>query len=110
LDIRKSSSTAKRLGLALAFDYSARRGLCSGQDAARVRNHIAKAGLPASIGDLGSGETLNAEKLMALMMQDKKVEGGKLTLILARAIGEAVIVKDAPIGDIKEFLKEKIAR
>ncbi len=97
-------------GMALAFDYSVRQGLCKEEDAARVKTHLAASGLPAGIDNLPATASLAPEELMKLMMQDKKVEGGALTLILARTIGAAVIVKDAPAGDILQFLKEKTGR
>ncbi|PQA88990.1 3-dehydroquinate synthase [Hyphococcus luteus] len=96
------------LGMALAFDYSARLGLCSGQDAGRVKAHLAATGLPADIADLKAG--IPADALARYMMQDKKVEQGKLTLILARAIGDAFIAKDAKVEDVAAFLKEKTGR
>lgn len=99
---------AVALGMALAFDYSVRLGLCAENDAARVKAHLAASGLPASIGDLKAD--IPADTLAAYMMQDKKVEQGKLTLILARSIGGAVIAKDAKLGDVADFLKEKTGR
>lgn len=96
------------LGMALAFDYSARLGLCAEADAARVKAHIAASGLPAQIADLKA--EIPADTLGAYMMQDKKVEQGKLTLILARSIGDAVIAKDAKLDDVAAFLKEKTGR
>jgi 3-dehydroquinate synthetase len=52
---------------------------------------------------------MTAERLLELMLQDKKVDAGALTLILAADIGAARIVKNAATDDLKEFLKEKIA-
>lgn len=96
---------AVALGMALAFDYSARLGRCGEDDAERVKRHLKASGLPCAIGDLGAD--LKAEDLLAYMMQDKKVEQGALTLILADKIGAARIVKDADSADVLEFLKEK---
>ena len=100
---------AVALGMALAFDYSARTDLAAPDDAARIKAHLKAASLLAEISDLPAGPTLDADALVALMMQDKKVVDGKLTLILADAIGAARIVKDADRADINAFLKEKIA-
>ncbi len=97
------------LGMALAFDYSVRMGLAAASDADRLKAHLKSASLPVEIADLPSGPTLDADALVELMMQDKKVVGGKLTLILADAIGKSRIVKDADRADINAFLKEKIA-
>ena len=44
------------------------------------------------------------------MGQDKKVRGGKLTLILARGIGEAFITRDVPAPAVLDFLSRQIAR
>lgn len=101
---------AVALGMSLALDFSVRRSMLDGADAARAKAHLKAAGLPVSIADLDPEPAITAARLTDLMMQDKKVRDGRLTLILARAIGEAAIVKDAPAGDIEHFLKEKIAR
>ncbi|GJL91515.1 3-dehydroquinate synthase [Hyphococcus sp.] len=96
------------LGCSLAFDYSARLGVCPQQDAIRVQAHFSQSGLPTDIGSLNSDIT--AEAILNYMMQDKKIEQGKLTLILARAIGDAYIAKDASLPDLETFLKEKTGR
>jgi len=40
-------------------------------------------------------------------MQDKKVSGGRLTFILVRDVGEAVITRDVTIDDLKRLLSEE---
>ena len=97
------------VGMALAFDYSVRLKRCAQSEADRLRTHLRTAGLPATISDLPDGPQFSAADLAIHMMQDKKVEAGALTLILARGIGHAEIVKNADINDIEDFLKEKIA-
>ena len=97
------------VGMALAFEYSARMGLAPATDAERLKSHLRSLRLPAGISDLSSAKALTAETLAAHMMQDKKVEQGELTLILANAIGKAKIVKNVSRDDIEAFLKEKIA-
>ncbi|MEM9617176.1 MAG: 3-dehydroquinate synthase [Pseudomonadota bacterium] len=99
---------AVALGMTLAFEYSVRIGLCPAEDAARVKAHFTKCGLPSSFTDLNT-DPIPAGKLIVLMLQDKKREAGKLTLILTKSIGEAFIFKDADTADILEFLKEKTA-
>ena len=96
-------------GMALAFDFSVRQGRCKKEEADRLRAHLRKCGLPARIGDLPKSDHLTPGALMRLMMQDKKVEAGKLTLVLAGGIGDAVIVKDADASEIIEFLKDATA-
>ena len=97
-------------GMALAFDYSATAGHCPKEDAARVRAHLQSVGLPAAISDLPPSPALKPENLMRLMMQDKKIENGKLTLILARATGDAFIEKNADATDILKFLLQGAGR
>ena len=76
------------IGLALAFRFSARLGLCRGQDAGRVANHLALAGLPTTLQAVPGG-CGDADALLDAMAQDKKVKDGALTFILARGIGGA---------------------
>ena len=41
---------------------------------------------------------------MALMAQDKKVKRGKLTFILLKAVGRAVIANDVDPALVRDFL------
>jgi 3-dehydroquinate synthase len=91
------------LGMVLAFDFAVRLGLAPPAEAARVRRHFAATGLPTRLADAGLGG-VPAERLLAHMGKDKKVRDGRLTLILPRRIGDAVVVNDAPAGELREFL------
>ena len=95
---------AVALGMRLAFDFSARLGLCAASDIARVRRHFAAVGLPVALGDAGNLPRLAPDALLRHMRHDKKVRDGKITLILARAIGAAFIEPDVPEGLIRDFL------
>ncbi len=44
------------------------------------------------------------------MGQDKKVRAGRLTLILARGIGEAFITRDVAPDTVGDFLAGQISR
>ena len=90
-------------GMALAFDYSVSAGLCTGQDAGRVRQHLASVGLPSSLQDI-EGDLPETDILMEMMEQDKKIAAGKLVLILARGIGRSFISNDVPREDVRAFL------
>jgi 3-dehydroquinate synthase len=50
----------------------------------------------------------DADALVALMAQDKKVRRGKLTFILLEAIGRAVIAKDVEPTRVRDFLQGKL--
>jgi len=93
---------AVALGCVLAFDFSASRGLCSADDADRVRAHFAAAGLPTKLAQLG----LNGfgERLAAHMMHDKKRESGRTAFILVRGIGGAFVDKQVELADVAAFL------
>ncbi len=99
---------AVALGSALAFEYSAKLGVCPSGDAARVKAHLSASGLPADISVLNCDIT--ADDMLGYMQQDKKVEQGKLTLILARGIGDTYVAKDSSVTVLKTFLKEKTGR
>ena len=89
-------------GCALAFDFSAERGLCEPEDTARVRAHLRTVGLPAGLAD--AGVTASGDALVAAMMTDKKKEGGRLPFILARGIGAAFVDKSVELDEVRSFL------
>jgi 3-dehydroquinate synthase len=94
---------AVAIGMAMAFRFSARQGLCAGQDAERAQAAIAAVGLPVRLDQL-AGHPFDAPRLLAHMGQDKKAEGGRLTFILARALGEAFVARDVDPAAIHDFL------
>ncbi len=91
------------IGCVLAFELSARLGLCSQEDPSRVRAHMAEMGMMRDIADI-AGELPDADGLLALMGQDKKVVDGKLRFILARGIGQAFVAEDVPGEAVREVL------
>ncbi|WP_395666929.1 hypothetical protein [Methylocella sp.] len=96
------------VGMALAFRFSARLGLCGLEDAMRVEAHLRDVGLPTRVGDVeGLGATPDA--LMDAMAQDKKVERGALTFILARAIGDCHVAKSVPAEEARAFLAHELS-
>jgi 3-dehydroquinate synthase len=102
---------AVALGMAMAFDLSAKLGLCDPAAAERVRRHFAAAGLPTSLkANTLAAREWPAERLVTHMQSDKKVRGGKLTFILARAIGEAFVVNDVTAEPVLATLRAHGAR
>lgn len=100
------------IGMTLAAQFSAKLGMIGEADAARVERHLIEAGLPTRLQDIAgfAQEGLaDADALMALMAQDKKVKRGKLTFILLEAVGRAVIAKDVEPTPVRDFLKDKLA-
>jgi 3-dehydroquinate synthase len=101
---------AVALGSALAFRFSAALGLCASDEAARVISHFATVGLPTNIMAIDPEGSITAEAMLGAMMQDKKMHGGHLTLILARAIGDSFMDHDVDMTALKEFLLKETTR
>lgn len=95
------------IGCALAFETSARLGLCAQEDPSRVRAHLSDMGMKANLGDI-PGELPDADALLALMAQDKKVLDGKLRFILARSIGDAFVASDVDLAVVRGVLKDAL--
>jgi 3-dehydroquinate synthetase len=95
------------LGMALAFEFSARRGLLPKAEADRAIRHLAAVGLPTHIKDV-RGVTFTLDSLMDLIAQDKKVKRGALTFILVRGIGASFVARDVEASDVRAFLAEKL--
>jgi 3-dehydroquinate synthase len=94
------------LGCAMAFRFSARLGHCSGQEAERAGAAITAAGLPTRM-DALAGAPYAADRLVEHMAQDKKAEGGRLNLILARGIGQAFVARGVDPAELRAFLIEE---
>jgi 3-dehydroquinate synthase len=85
-------------GSVLAARLSQRMGMLSDADVARIAALFQRAQLPAAAPDLG------VDRYLELMGLDKKVEGGKLRLILLHRIGEAFVTADFPQPGLREVL------
>ena len=96
------------IGCALAFETSARLGLCSQEAASRVRAHLRVMGMKADICDI-KGKIPTAPELLALMAQDKKVVGGQLNFIMSHGIGNAFVTADVPTELVLSVLLDSIS-
>ncbi len=97
------------IGCALAFELSARLGLCAQETPSRVRAHLQNMKMKADLSDI-EGELPDANGLLALMGQDKKVQDGRLRFILARGIGDAFITSDVPSAAVLAVLSDALAQ
>lgn len=95
------------LGMVLAAEFSAWLGVLSDDAVERIIRHLAGAGLPVRPADVDGGAP-DADRLMELMAQDKKVKRGKLTFVLLRDIGAAYIAGDVDPALVRAFLAEKL--
>ncbi len=89
-------------GMALAFRYSAAKGLCSNEDAERVSAHLRTVGLPDGLA--AAGVAADGATLAAHMAHDKKASGGRIPFLLARGIGQTFLATDVDMADIIAFL------
>jgi shikimate kinase/3-dehydroquinate synthase len=94
---------AVAVGLGLAFQLSARLGLCDPSDAELVLAHLDAVGLPSTPGHLN--RRLSAARLLAHMRADKKVRDGRLTFILVRGIGQAFSSRDVDDDAVTDVLR-----
>ncbi|MBV8649581.1 3-dehydroquinate synthase [Paludibacterium sp.] len=85
-------------GMVLAASASHALGWLTHDDLARIRALIAAAGLPTQAPDLGIAQW------QTLMTHDKKVQQGKVRLVLLQHIGQAVIVDDLPQDILQRVL------
>ena len=93
-------------GISLAFKLSADLKLCTRHDAERVTRHLDSAGFITDLRKL-PGAPFDPAQLMQLIATDKKAQAGKLTFILARAIGAAFIETDTPAEAVRDLLNQE---
>ncbi|HEX7881118.1 MAG TPA: 3-dehydroquinate synthase [Afipia sp.] len=100
------------VGMVLAAEFSAHLNMIPAGDAARVQRHLASVGLPTRLQDIAGFQQeglADADTLLGLMAQDKKVKRGRLTFILLEQIGKAVIVNDVDPAAVRDFLQVKLS-
>ncbi len=96
------------IGMAMAYRFSERLGVCKAGCALRAEKHLLSVGLPSHVRDI-PGEALQAKTLLDAMYQDKKASGGKLVFILARDIGDTYVAHDVLPEDVLAFLEDELA-
>ncbi len=99
---------AVAIGIAMAFELSARLGCCPPADAARVRRHLAAVGLPTDLAPY-RGRGWNADALLGQMGRDKKVRDGNIAFVLVRGIGQAFLAREVALSAVRELLDAAIA-
>jgi len=92
-------------GMALAFAFAAEHNICPPTDAARVKTHLEAAGFVTDLRAL-CGQPYDPLRLSQLMAADKKNQGGDLTLILPRAIGQAFVHQHIDARAVAAFLQQ----
>ncbi|MDA0901437.1 MAG: 3-dehydroquinate synthase [Proteobacteria bacterium] len=95
------------IGCALAAELSARLGLCPQEEPSRIRAHLAEMNMKRDLADI-EGALPDADALLALMAQDKKVLEGQLRFILMHGIGASFLTSDVPTDAVKTLLNEAL--
>lgn len=90
-------------GTMLAADLSQRLGWLEPADVARIKAIFNAANLPIKAPALG------VEKYLDLMGLDKKVENGKIRLVLQQGIGQAVMSSDYAADKLQQTLQQYCA-
>ena len=85
-------------GIILAARLSARMGLLSADDVERIARLFERAGLPIEAPSLGQ------DRYLELMGHDKKVENGRLRLVLLQSLGKAFMTSDFDLRALREVL------
>jgi len=96
------------IGCVLAFELSQRLGLCAQECPSRVRAHFRTMKMKTEMADIG-GDLPDADGLISLMAQDKKVQHGKPRFILTRGIGSAFVSSDVDMADVRALLGDALA-
>ncbi|HVY05786.1 MAG TPA: 3-dehydroquinate synthase [Burkholderiales bacterium] len=85
-------------GTILAARLSQAMGLLKAGDLDRVSNLFRRAGLPVEAPALGE------ERYLELMGHDKKVENGRLRLVLLESLGKAFVTSEFEMRDLRKVL------
>ena len=99
---------AVAIGMMMALELSVRLAMASETDRDSLRDHLKTVGLPVDLKGLAGGNW-TADALLDHMGRDKKTQDGKLTFILARAIGNSFVANDVDHDAVKGVLEGFIA-
>ena len=89
---------AVAIGMLGAGKISCEIGIWDEHELGRLKNLLARAGLPVKI------PGLNIDKVIRVMKHDKKVVGGRIRFVLLNSIGEVIVTDKVEINLIREVL------
>lgn len=98
---------AVAIGTVLACRLSEKLKLIDAKVTQRVVSHLYAMQLPTSPKDIRSQWDVDA--LCQHMLGDKKADGGKMTFILLKAIGEGVVQRDVAMDMVRDVVKKSVA-
>jgi 3-dehydroquinate synthase len=86
-------------GMCMAADLSRRLGWLKPEEQTRIETLVRRARLP-----IRAPRALSSAQLRELMNVDKKVESGRLRLVLPKGLGQSVITAEVPPDKLLETL------
>ncbi len=95
------------IGSVMALRLSERMTICPAGSAERLIRHFGQLGIPAGLSGIAN-DNWSANRLLDHMGLDKKVTDGKLTFILAHAIGDAFVTSDVDPADVTAVLQDAL--
>ncbi|NIO06156.1 MAG: 3-dehydroquinate synthase [Proteobacteria bacterium] len=98
---RVPHGVAVSIGMAVETILSTRMGALSHEDNKRIINLLRRYDLPTRI-----PRGYDTEKILGLMVSDKKAEDGRIAIVLPTTIGDAVVRKAVPDESIREAFRE----
>lgn len=98
---------AVAIGMVMALDLSVRLAMINEADRYLLSDHLTNVGLPTDLSGL-AGDNWTADVLLEHMGRDKKTQDGKLTFILARAIGNSFVANDIDRETVRAVLDASI--
>lgn len=94
---------AVAMGMILAFQLSAKMGLCPTEDVLRISRHFEQTSAQTI-----STFDFDVDRLLLHMKGDKKMADGKLTFVLAKGIGKSFLCNDVNMDDVKSVLSKAL--
>ncbi|MBO6949999.1 MAG: 3-dehydroquinate synthase [Rhodospirillales bacterium] len=104
-DLKHGEAVA--IGMVMALDLSVRLAMISEAERDLLKQHLDDVGLPTDIKNLAGGNW-TSDALLEHMGRDKKTQDGKLTFILARAIGNSIVADDVDPETVRVVLDQWI--
>ncbi|MGF1632417.1 MAG: 3-dehydroquinate synthase [Phycisphaerae bacterium] len=101
-DHREPHGAAVGVGIRCANDLAGRLGMLPSQDKQRIDALLTETGLPEAM-------RAEPERVLAAMRSDKKVEAGRLRLVLLEGLGRVTIRADVPEEAVLETLRGRCA-
>ena len=94
---------AVSVGIVLAADVSGRMGYCTKSTLDQVKKHFVKMGLKTFISEIDFSFP-SSEKLVELMLKDKKVNNGLINFVMLKDIGDAFVTSSVDLSLVREAL------